>query len=108
MHAQLTHHVSISAANHFWSLAFKYVGHLLQLKSNENINKKIPQFIQTRKVTYQEICPDVKMSFAFFNKSNNSIVHVQADHTPISQYQGDPNFQKLYEEAHIEVRNNIY
>ena len=47
--------------------------------------------------------PEVKMTFAFLNKSDGTITTVAADSTPLTQFQRDPNYQKLYEEAHIEV-----
>ena len=103
LQGQLTHHVSLSAANFFWKLAFKYVFHIHELKANEGITRGIPQFLHQRRVMYKNICPEVKMSFAFLNKEDGSIIVVKEDHTPLSQYQRDPNYQKLYEEAHIEV-----
>lgn len=81
----------------------KYVSQLMSLKENEDIKKKIPKFYQVRKNIYRDMCPDVKMTFVFLNKRDGSIKHVNADHTPLSQYQNNPNYQKLYEEAHVEV-----
>ena len=47
--------------------------------------------------------PDVLMTFAFRNKSDGSIVTVTEDSTPLRKFQRDPEYEKLYEEAHIEV-----
>ena len=74
------------------------------MKNAEEINKKIPQFYQVRKNIYQDICPDVKMSFAFLNLEDGSITRVKEDHMPLNQFQRDPKYKKLYEEAHIEVK----
>ena len=101
--AQLTHHVSLTASQAFWNLAFKYGSNLNDLKTKENIKKKIPQFLQVRKNMYAEICPKVHMSFAFLNKADGSIIRVEAEKTPLNEYQRNPQYQKLFEEAHIEV-----
>lgn len=103
---QLTHHVSITASNSFWNLGFKYIGALQNIKEQERNNRKIPQFVHVRRCLYKDYCPDVKMSFAFLNTSDGSIVHVSDDHNPVNKYERDPKYKKLYEEAHIEV--NLY
>ena len=49
------------------------------------------------------------MTVAFLDNSTNSIIHLDGDQTQlITQYQRDPNYQKLYEEAHIEVNMNMW
>ena len=47
------------------------------------------------------------MSFAFMNKADGNVVHVQSEETPLTRYQRDPHYQKLYEEAHVQV-NTAY
>ena len=103
LHAQLHHHVSLSAASHFWKLAFQYVGPLMDLKAAEHNRKKIPGFLHERQVIHKDICPPVKMTFAFLDKSDNSVVEVHEDHTPLNHYERNPRYKKLYESAHIEV-----
>ena len=105
-HAQLTHHVSLAASNNFWKLSFDYVPKILELKKAEKLKKKIPQFYQVRKNIYKDICPEVKMTFVFLNLNDGTLTLVKDDHTPLKQYQRNPQYKKLYEEAHIEV--NIY
>ena len=95
--------MSLSGSNAFWKLSFQYVAKLQDMKKAENVKKKIPQFYQVRKNVYKDLCPDVKMSFAFLNIQDGSIIHVKEDHTPLNRYQRDPKYKKLYEEAHIEV-----
>lgn len=107
LNTQLTHHVSLAAANAFWSMEFQYVSELHDLKVAEGISRKIPQFLQVRKNIYRDMCPDIKMSFVFLNKTDNSIIRINEDHTPLKQYQRNPNYQKLYEEAHIQVNYNL-
>lgn len=103
LNVHLTHHVSLAATSSFWRLSLKYFHKMLEMKKDEGIERKIPQYLQVRKNVYKNLCPDVKMRFAFLNKTDNSIVYVNAEETPLSQYQRDPKYQKLYEEAHIEV-----
>ena len=102
---QLTHHVSLEATNAFWRTSLKSFHELIEKKKAEGINRKIPQYVQIRKNIYKDICPDVKMSFAFLNKNDNTIVKVSADQTPLTEYQRDPRYVKLYEEAHIEIKD---
>ena len=103
LNAQLNHNVSLAASNSFWNLAFKYVSKLHELKETENIKRKIPQFMQIRKNLFQDLSPNVIMNFAFLNKNDNSIHHVNTDHTPVKEFERNPQYQKLYEEAHIKV-----
>ena len=49
------------------------------------------------------MCPEVKMTFVFLKTSDGTIVSVTEDFTPLTKFQRDPDYQKLYEEAHIEV-----
>ena len=103
LQTQLTHHVSLAGANAFWKLCFKYVKEMYELKEAENITRAIPQFVHVRRQVYKEICPEVKMTFVFMNKNDGTLHHVQEDETPLKNYQRDPQFRKLYEEAHIQV-----
>lgn len=103
LETQLTHHVSLAASNSFWKLAFKHVYDILELKRMEEVKRKIPQFLQVRKNIHKDISPNIKMTFAFLNKNDKSIIHVNSDHTPVKEYQQNPMYEKLYEEAHIEV-----
>ena len=43
------------------------------------------------------------MTFAFRKKSDGSITVVTDESTPLNKFQRNPEYQKLYEEAHIEV-----
>lgn len=103
INAQLTHDVSLAATSVFWKLAFEYIPEIIRLKESEGVKKKIPQFMQIRNTFYSDYCPKIRMSFAFLNKEDNSIIHVKGDRTPLNQYQRDPQYKKLYEEAHVEV-----
>lgn len=46
LHNQLTHQVSLAAGNSFWILAMKYIPKLMEMKENEGVTRKIPQFLQ--------------------------------------------------------------
>ena len=81
----------------------KYVADIYDLKVAEGITRKIPQFNQIRKTMYKDFCPPISMTFVFLNKADGSIISVHEDHTPLARFQRDPQYQKLYEEAHIQV-----
>lgn len=101
---QLTHHVSLAASNQFWNLAIKQIHEIFKKKEQEKVKRKIPQFLHVRKMIYKDLCPEIKMSFVFLNKLDGSLIRVNGEQTPLSQFQRDPNYQKLFEEAHIEVK----
>ena len=101
----MTHHVSLSATNAFWKIALEHVAEIYDRKIREGVTRKIPQFNQMRKIMFKDICPDIKMTFAFMRKADQSIIYVKGEHAPLAQYEQDPQYQKLYEEAHIEVIN---
>ena len=103
LHAQLTHHVSLAASNEFWNLSFQYVSKMVEMKEKEKVRRKIPQFLQARKNIYTEISPRIFMTFAFLNKEDGTITCVDVEKTPLDKFQRNPQYQKLYEEAHIEV-----
>ena len=75
----------------------------MELKEQEHLFKKIPQYAQIKKNIYKSICPKIHMNFAFLNTSDGTIVKVNSETTPLVQYQRDPKYKKLYEEGHIEV-----
>lgn len=101
----------------------KYIPKILELKGIEGIDRKIPQFMQVRKFKkkislyfnkfffyfqvrkgiYQELSPDVVMSFIYLNKNDDTIIRITGDRTPLTKFEQNPQYQKLYEEAHIEV-----
>ena len=106
LETQLTHHVSLTAANKFWSLSQNYMPKLLDLRKTEHITRKVPQFPQIRNTIKKQMCPEIKISFAFLDKEDGSIIHVSDVNTPLKQFQRNPRYEKLYEEANIEVKKN--
>ena len=47
-HTQLTHHVSLSAANSFWNTTMEFLPTILELKHLEGNESKIPQYMQVK------------------------------------------------------------
>ena len=45
---QVTHSVSLSAANSFWMTAMEFIPRLMELKRLEGVKHKIPQFLQVQ------------------------------------------------------------
>lgn len=105
LYTQLTHHVSLSATNSFWQLSMKYIPDMMEAKKRDNIKKKISQFVQVRKNIFKDISPKFKMTFCYMNKEDGTQYHVSENYTPLTQFQRDPRYQKLYEQAQIEVIN---
>ena len=76
---------------------------VLFLKDRDNVDRKIPQFVHQRRKLYKNFSPEVKMRFCYKNKLDGTIEIVDCHSTPSNQYQRNPNYEKLYEEAYVEV-----
>ena len=99
---ELSHKVSKTATNAFWSLAQKMT-ELFEVKNQTNVNRKTPQFSHQRKKLYENFAPKMKMEIAYRNKSTGEIIiEENLQHTPVSQYPAS-EFEKLYEIATVEV-----
>ena len=101
---QLTHKVSASAADDFWEIAKNFWPRIEGAKQAEAIARKTPLFQNQRKRMSQQLCPDIHMEFGFLNVTTGVIHKISALSTPIKQYERNPEYIKLYEEAHIKVR----
>ena len=101
---QLTHQVSASATNAFWSVALQSIPNLVQCKTANSIKKNIPGYIHLRRKIYENECPEVKMKFVYQNKNTQAIEIVHSNTNPSREYDRN-NYVKLYEEAHIEAKD---
>ena len=101
--AQLTHHVSATAADTFWDTAMELIPKLMSLKDRDSVDRKTPKFPQQRKKLYSNYCPPVKMRFAFKHKATGAIETVDSDATPLKRFQRNSDYVKIYEEAHVQV-----
>ena len=81
---------------------------LLALKEEQNVKRKIPQFRNQRYKLYAELCPKVKMNFAYLHNPTEEIYTVQDVDKAPARYEKDPLFSKLYEVAHVKVCQVIY
>lgn len=100
---QLTHKVSARATNRFWDESMKFMPKLLELRSLQAPQKKIPKFINQRRKLYSDKCPEVKMEFAFKHKSTGVIKKVESSSAPLKALQHNENYIKLYEIASVKV-----
>ena len=100
---QLTHNVSAEATNTFWKLSMDLLPDMLSLKSRDNITRKTPKFPHQRRKLHKDLCPPVYMKFAFKHKVTGEIVTVDSNSTPAKRFQRNPDYMKLYEEAHVKV-----
>ena len=101
---QLNHKVSASAADEFWKLGKEIWPKLMQAKEEESIRRKTPLFQNQRKKLSKELCPEVHMEFGFLNVSTGVTHKVSSHSTPCKEFDRNPEFIKLYEEAHIKVK----
>lgn len=101
--AQLQHKVSATAAEAFWAISRTFWPKIEAAKQAESITKTIPLFQNQRKILQKNFCPEIHMEFAFLNVTTGNVERVHSMSTPLKEYQRNPNFIKLYEEAHIQV-----
>ena len=101
--AEINHHVSKAGANELWKVADKYFHRMYKAKEREQIKRKVPQFLHTRRKLNDEHVPTVTMSVAYKHKRTGEISIVETKESmPTSQY--PPNvYTKLYEVASVEV-----
>ena len=95
---QSKHHVSASAANNFWDIAFKFIPLVLQSRE-----KKVPKCIQQRRKLKKDNCPPVTVEHCYRNKINGEILHHSGSAAPVKTYQDNSKFEKLYEIAYVKV-----
>lgn len=100
----LDHKVSITAAEEFWRISRLFWPKILQAKQEEGVTRKTPLFQNQRKFLDNRLCPDIHMEFTFLNIITGVVVKINSTTTPLKDYQRNPDYIKLYEEAHIQVR----
>ena len=100
--SQLTHNVSLTAANAFWQLSLNFLPVLLEAKENSLVKKNTPGFIHQKRKLYDEMCPKVHMKFVFLNRITNEIETIECEKDPSRRFPKSTHI-KLYEEAHIKV-----
>ena len=106
--AQLTHHVSATAANVFWDIGMKQIPILMTIKSQNSVTRKTPKFSHERRKLYEHKCPPIHMRFGFKHKVTGAIETVDCNSAPSNRFQRNPDYLKIYEEAHVKVISNIY
>ena len=103
----LTHNVSLTATYEFWKLALIAMPKLMQMKNEQDIQRKTPQLVQLRRKIYKEMCPEIHMDFIYYNSQTQETINVSSNSTPVKQYQSDPNYIKQCEIARVKVKNGI-
>ena len=101
---QLSHKVSLKAADHFWAAALECFPKLYCAKMRQNIKRKTPQFVHERRKLYKTQCPTVNLNFTYRHKATNQIVVLSnMTKTPRRLYDHNPAYEKLFESATIKV-----
>lgn len=103
LETQLTHHVSATASNTFWAHAMESIPDLIRVKTRDNILRKTPGFTQERRKLHEDRCPKIHMKFGFKHKQTGAIETVDSQSAPMKQFQRNPDYVKVFEEAYIEV-----
>ena len=101
---EISHRVSKTASNELWRLANSGFKKLFELKKQQKVVKKVPQFAQLRRCLYRDNVPPVSLEVAYRNKETDQVVvlkNLEKD-PPVSQYPPD-KFTKLYESATVKT-----
>ena len=101
--AESDHHVSKVATNLFWKIGLKYFHRLMVAKENENVRRKVPQFVQIRRKQKTSHIPRVSMDIAYQDKATGE-VHIVEDTevTPVNRFPPSTH-TKVYEVATVQV-----
>ena len=100
---QLTHNVSVAAANSFWNLSLSLIPGVFNAKENSvPNNKQVPGFVHMRRKLYKDISPPIHMKFVYLNRSTNMVETIHCSSAPRQRFPKS-QYIKLYEEAHIKV-----
>lgn len=100
---EISHRVSKEGSNKMWELANKYFATVYDIKKEQGIKKKIPQFQQIRNKLYDSIVPKVKMEIAYERKETGEVSIVEdVERTPVSQFPPSTH-RRLYEIASVDV-----
>ena len=76
---------------------------MMASRQNQNISRKIPSYIHQRRKLYKALCPNVDMMYTYRNVADGSITKINTTTAPVATYETDRNYEKLYEEAHVQV-----
>lgn len=104
---QLDHKVSASAADAFWHIAKQFWPRLIKAKQQEVGKKKTPEFQNQRKKLITQLCPPIHMEFGYLNVRTGAILKVESQTAPSKEYERNPDYIKLYEEAHVKVKSTL-
>ena len=105
---QLYHKVSASAAEAFWKIAKNFWPRIVEAKQAEEVKRKTPLFQNQRNILTNQLCPEIHMEFGYLNVQTGEVETVQSMSTPFKDYERNPDYIKLYEEAHVKVIKFIH
>ena len=83
----------------------KFIPVLESLRDRDNVTKKTAGFAQQKKNLYSMKCPKIKVKFGYKNKSTGIVEAVECGTESIKNFEKNPDYVKVFEEAHVQVRN---
>ena len=96
---EITHHVSKTATDAFWSVGLKYFS---MLSAARGRRKKTPQFKSIRRKIYLNSVPPVNLEIGYKDRTTNEIHIVNDTCTPLKRF-SPTKFDKIFEIASIKV-----
>ena len=69
----VSHDISVAAASHLWTLAFNWIGSILEKKRKEGV-KRTPQFAHLRRKLIRSLCPPVSIRVSYKNTETGEVI----------------------------------
>ena len=102
---ELTHRISKSGSNDFWSLSKEYFPSLIAARMNQGVTSKFPQFPTLRKKLYDDYLPPIKLEVVYEHKQTGDVIVLRdLDSAPVNRFKPS-EFTKLYETVTVKVKN---
>ena len=99
--AEVDHHVSKSASEHFWNIAKTYFPQIAEATTQRC--RKIPQFRTLRQKMDDKYVPELSMEVAYQSKETGDIIVLpDLQSTPVNRFKPS-EFTKIYESISIKV-----
>ena len=100
---ELNHNVSKVASSSFYELGKDCFHRMFQAKELQNVRRKTPTFIHSRRKLYLEKVPPVHMEIGYQSKDTGIVTIFRGDKTPRNRFPPH-EYSKVWEVAHVKVR----
>ena len=101
----VSHDISVAAASHLWTLAFNWIGSILEKKRKEGV-KRTPQFAHLRRKLIRSLCPPVSIRVSYKNTETGEVISPPPSQVnQHKEYSDIMKFQKLHEITSVKFKD---